>query len=39
MDFPLFATTRSAPAAQMSVEALIALEQNAQLEEDHDRHG
>ena len=39
MDFPLFATTRSAPAAHMSVEALIALEQNAQLEEDQDRHG
>ncbi len=39
MEFPLFATTRSAPASDMSAEALIALEQNAQLEEDQSRHG
>ncbi len=39
MEFPLFATTRSAPASRMSAEALIALEQNAQLEEDQKRHG
>ena len=39
MDFPLFATTRSAPASRMSAEALVALEQNAQFEEDHDLHG
>jgi hypothetical protein len=39
MEFPLFATTRSAPASRLSAEELIALEQNAQLEEDQERHG
>jgi hypothetical protein len=39
MEFPLFATTRIAPASHMSTEALIALEQSVQLEEDQERHG
>ena len=39
MEFPLFATTRIAPASRLSAEELIALEQNAQIEEDQERHG
>jgi hypothetical protein len=36
---PLFPSSPNAPASQMSVDALIALEQSVQLEEDHVRRG
>ncbi len=39
MEFPLFDTTRSAPASRLSAEELIALEQSVQLEEDQERRG
>jgi hypothetical protein len=35
---PFFPTSPDAPAAQMNIDALIALEQAVQLEEDHARH-
>ena len=38
IELPLFATTPGAPASQMRATALIALEQTAQLEEDHAHH-
>lgn len=36
---PFFPSSPHAPASQMSLDALIALEQSAQLEEDHVRRG
>jgi hypothetical protein len=39
IEIPFFATTPGAPASQMNADALIALEQAAQIEEDHARHG
>lgn len=39
VSLPLFPSSHQAPASQMSLEALNALEQVAQLEEDHARHG
>jgi hypothetical protein len=38
IEVPFFATNPGAPASQMSADALIALEQAAQLEEDHARN-
>jgi hypothetical protein len=37
--FPLFPSSPDAPASQMSVDALIALEHSAQLEKDHASRG
>ena len=37
--FPLFPSSPNAPASQMSIDAIIALEQSAQLEEDYASRG
>ena len=37
--FPLFPSSPNAPASQMSIGAIIALEQSAQLQEDHASRG
>ena len=39
ISFPLFPSSSDAPASRMSLDALIALEQAAQLDEDHVRRG
>jgi hypothetical protein len=37
--FPFFPSSTKAPASQMTIDALVALEQSTQLEEDHARRG
>jgi hypothetical protein len=37
--FPLFPSSPNAPASQMSIDAIIALEHSAQLEKDHASRG